>query len=185
MRARRPGEATLLLLDVAQILEAHKIRYAVVGAMAATVHGVVRASVDADAVLALSVSGLAALEPELARAGWTCELRRGDATDPIAAVLEVSDRHGNRVDLLVGLRGLEAAAFERAVRVPFQGSELPVAGREDFIAMKVYARERQDIADAEHVLEACSGPLDLELLRRLAARDGAAARQLEALLGAG
>ena len=68
-------------------------------------------SMHADAVLSLTTRALAELEPQLRAAGFRTELRLGDADDPIAAVLALSDELGNRVDLLVGLRGLEAAAF--------------------------------------------------------------------------
>jgi hypothetical protein len=36
--------------------------------------------------------------------------------------------------------------------VPFQGASLRVIGREDFIAMKVFAGGRQDLADARNAL---------------------------------
>jgi len=48
MRAQRPGESALLLLDAIEILVRQDVPYAVMGAMAASVHGVVRASMDAD-----------------------------------------------------------------------------------------------------------------------------------------
>jgi hypothetical protein len=48
MRTTRSGESALLLLDAIDVLGAQKIEYAVVGALAASVHGVVRASMDAD-----------------------------------------------------------------------------------------------------------------------------------------
>lgn len=41
----------LLLLDVVDLLTATKINYAVIGALAASVHGAVRASMDSDVVL--------------------------------------------------------------------------------------------------------------------------------------
>ncbi len=53
-------------------------------------------------------------------------------------MLIISDTHGNRVDLLGGLRGLDPQVFSRAVDVPFSGDTLRVVGREDFIAMKCF-----------------------------------------------
>ena len=173
MRARRAGESALLLLDVIDALNRTNVPYAVVGAMAASVHGVVRASMDADAVLALSTHELADLEKQLRARGLETELRYGDDDDPIAAVLALSDSFGNRVDLLVGLRGLDPAAFTRAFDVPFQGESLRIVGREDFIAMKVFAHGPQDIADAEFALVAAGESLDVPLLERLAQRYGA------------
>ncbi len=65
--------------------------------MAASVHGVVRASVDADAIISVAIPKLRDLQ------------QRCDPDDPIAAVLALTDEHTNRVDLLTGLRGLEPA----------------------------------------------------------------------------
>jgi hypothetical protein len=153
-------------------LERENVSYAVVGAMAASVHGVVRASMDADAVLALPIQRLAEIGQHFRAGGFQTELRYGDSDDPIAAVLVLTDSFGNRVDLLVGLRGLDPAAFSRALAVPFAGAKLRVIGREDFIAMKLFAHGPQDLVDAELALKAPDAVLDEELLERLALRFG-------------
>jgi hypothetical protein len=119
------------------------------------------------------------------RAGAQTQIRYADPDDPIAAMLVVNDEHGNRADLLVGLRGLEAEAFARAVEVPFQGQLLKIIGCEDCIAMKVFAGGPQAITDARSVLQAAGDSVDLPLLRRLAARYGRQAREsLESILTA-
>ena len=56
MRTDAAGQSALLMVDVAEILSARGIPYAVIGAMAAAVHGVVRASLDAGALLGTQVS---------------------------------------------------------------------------------------------------------------------------------
>jgi hypothetical protein len=127
MRAQRPGESALLLLDAIDVLTGAGIPYAVIGAMAASVHGVVRASIDS---------------------------------------------YDNRVDFLVGLRGLDPEAFARAIKVNFQDQALHVAALEDFVAMKLFAHGPQDIADARHALELAEGSVDVALLRMLAERFG-------------
>jgi hypothetical protein len=55
MRTTRSGESALLLLDVIDLLSAGNIEYAVIGALAASIHGAVRASMDADVVLSAGV----------------------------------------------------------------------------------------------------------------------------------
>ena len=165
MRATQPGQSALLLLDVVDVLREAGVRYAVLGAMAASVHGLVRASLDADAVAFIGVPQAAALHDTLVAAGLTTSLRRGDPDDPIAALLAVEDAHGNRVDLLVGLRGLTVAALERAIEVPFQGASLTVLDREDFIATKLFA-----VALLETLARAF-GPETAERLRHLLAAD--------------
>ncbi|MCU0976265.1 MAG: hypothetical protein MUC71_08135 [Steroidobacteraceae bacterium] len=184
MRTRQAGESALLLLDAIDLLQQSGIAYAVVGAMAAAVHGVVRASMDADAVVLLPVQRVAELERQYRASGFATVMRRGDAEDPIGAVLALHDAFGNRVDLLFGLKGLGADAFGRTITVPFQDRDLLVIGREDFVAMKVFAGGPLDLLDAERALAAAGGDLDPELLRRVAAGYGPGVlSQLEALIG--
>jgi len=168
MRATRAGQSALLLLDVVEVLSEAGIRYAVLGAMAASVHGIVRASLDADAVAFIGVPQAQALLDSLTAAGFNTSLRRGDPDDPIAALLAVEDAHGNRVDLLVGLRGLTRAALDRAIEVPFEGASLTVLDREDFIATKLFAGGPQAMADAAAAILMNATTLDLPLLRELA-----------------
>ncbi|NJN05184.1 MAG: hypothetical protein HC814_00540 [Rhodobacteraceae bacterium] len=59
MRATGPGQSLLLLLDVVAVLDKQGIEYGVVGALAASVYGTVRATTDADAVVSASRSKLA------------------------------------------------------------------------------------------------------------------------------
>lgn len=184
MRTQGPGESGLLLLDAVEVLEAEGSQYAVIGAMAASVHGVVRASMDADAVVSAPSHRLRELEAAFGRAGFSTELRHGDPEDPIAAVLALQDKHGNRVDLLAGLRGLDPSAFARVVEVPFHGVVLRVVSREDFIAMKLFAGGPLDLADARRVLAAGRELIDMDLLRRSADGYGAdVSAALDRLLG--
>jgi predicted nucleotidyltransferase len=172
VRSSAPGESALLLLDVIERLVEDGIDYAVIGAIAASVHGVVRASVDADALVSVSPQKLKSLASAFASIGLQTEIREGDLDDPIPALLAISDSHGNRVDLLGGLRGLEPAAFSRALVVPFEGSSMRVIGREDFIAMKLFAGGPQDISDARNALLLAAHSFDMNLLRNLAQRYG-------------
>ena len=175
MRSTGVGQSALLLLDAIAVLTSARVDYAVIGAMAASIYGVVRASIDADAVVSLGPQNQSDLERIFRTAGFQTELRLGDADDPIPAVLQLTDRFENRVDLLLGLRGLEPDAFARAMQVQFQGVALRVIGREDFIAMKLFAAGPQDMSDAKSAITAAGGHLDLALLRRLTQRYGRAA----------
>jgi predicted nucleotidyltransferase len=172
MRTTRPGESALLLLDVVELLVAKGVEYAVIGALAASIHGVVRASMDADVLLSVGKHEADTLESVFKAVGFHTEMTRGDFDDPIPGLLKVNDSYGNRVDLLLGLRGVEPKAFSRLVEVPFQGNTLKFVGREDFIAMKVFAGGPMDIVDATRAISAGRDSLDLDLLRRLAKRYG-------------
>lgn len=183
MRAGRPGQSALLLLDAIEILQREKIDYLVIGAFALSVHGVIRASRDADALLQISLSGIKKLQHKFEAAGFRVALRRGDADDPTPMMLVLSDSHGNQVDLLGGLRGADPKAFSRGIEVPFLGNAIRVVGREDFIAMKCFAAGPQDLVDAKGAYLAAEGPVDLDLMRRITRRFGRdAADRLEEIL---
>lgn len=177
MRTRSSGESALLLLDVVDVLNKQGIHYAVIGAIAASVYGAIRASMDADLLLFTAGAQGMRLERQFAEAGFTAQLNRGDVDDPIPALLKISDTYGNRVDLLIGLRGMEPEALNRTVEISFERVPLRFIGREDFIAMKLFAGGPQDLVDARRAFNADSKAVDMDLLRRLVDRYGAGARQ--------
>jgi predicted nucleotidyltransferase len=183
MRARRAGQSPLLLLDVIDVLKSEGVEYAVVGALAAAVYGAIRASADADALVSVGVSRLMSLSHLFKNKGFATQLRRGDPEDPIPAMLVISDKHENRVDLLGGLRGIDPQVLSRTVDVPFSGRKIRFVGREDFIAMKCFAGGPQDLEDARVAIRTGAELLDLDLLRRVTRRFGRnAADALEQVL---
>jgi hypothetical protein len=183
VRTNRAGQSALLLLDVIEILQREKVDYLVIGAFALSAHAVVRASSDVDALLYISYARLTKLSSIFESAGFTMTLRPGDADDPILGMLVLGDSHGNRVDLLGGLRGLDPKIFSRAIEVTFLNENLRIVGREDFIAMKCFAGGPQDVADARSAYQAAQGPVDLDLLRTATRRFGRdAADKLEEIL---
>jgi hypothetical protein len=184
MRARGPGESAKLLLDVVDVLASCSIDYAVIGALAASLHGAGRASLDADLVVSSSVLEGTRINHALKQAGLSTELRRGDPEDAIPGLVRVSDAFGNQVDVLLGIRGLDPKAFARTVEVPLEGTRLRFVGREDFIAMKVAAGGPIDLLDAQNAIAADPKSLDVELVRNLGLRFGAdASASLERMLG--
>ena len=183
MRTQQAGQSALLFLDVVEILQREKVAYAVIGAFALAVHGMVRATMDVDAVVSAAPKQLANLQAAFASAGFLTELRRGDPDDPIPAILVLRDSYDNQVELLGGLRGMDPEVFSRTVEIPLKGTNLRIVGREDFIAMKCFAGGPQDIVDARSAYRSAQGPLDLDLLRAVTRRFGRdAADKLEEVL---
>jgi hypothetical protein len=185
MRTSKGGQSALLLLDVVEILRREKIDYAVIGAFALTVFGVVRATTDVDALLFTTPLRLAQLEKPFKQAGFETELRTAEAGDPVAGMLVLSDECGNHVELLGGLRNMDPEIFSRALEVTFRNETLRIVGREDFIAMKCFAGGPQDLLDARSAYQTAPGPIDLDLLRTVARRFGreAADKLQEILVG--
>lgn len=84
MRTTGPDQPEQILLDVADILTALEIPYALVGALAVSFYGVPRATSDADGVVWMKDTGKSAvdLQNSLIASGYRVELRRGDIEDP-------------------------------------------------------------------------------------------------------
>jgi hypothetical protein len=172
MRPSARGESALLLIDVLDVLRGKSVKYAVVGAMAGAVHGVIRASLDADAIVSLAAQEAPVLSKDLTDAGFDVELKKGAYDDPIAAVLIVRDKYRNRVDVLFGLRGFDREAFDRVLQVEMSGESLRVVSREDFIAMKLFAGGPVDVRDAQQAYYVNKAVLDTALLRKVTRKFG-------------
>ena len=185
MRTSQGGQSALLLLDVVEILRREKVDYAVIGAFALAVLGVIRATTDVDALLFTKPGRLAKLEKAFKRARFETELRTAEAADPVQGMLVLSDDFGNHVELIGGLRNMDPEILSRTLEVKFRDETLRIVGREDFIAMKCFAGSPQDLLDARSAYQAAPGPIDLDLLRTVTRRFGreAADRLQEMLAG--
>jgi hypothetical protein len=172
MRTTRRGESALLLQDVVEILKSHSIEYAVVGALAGAAHGVIRATTDADAVVRLAAVEASLLRDALASVGLDVSLTRGGIDDPIAAVIKVQDKFGNRVELLFGIKGLDAGVFARAADYTINGEKLRFVSCEDYVAMKFGAGSPLDLRDATDAFKINRDRLDAALLRSLCSKFG-------------
>jgi len=184
MRTTATGQSALLLLDIIDILNARGISYAIIGAFAASFYGMVRASLDADAVVSIHTSGEAIkLCEDLRTIGFIVDHRTGDHNDPIAAVINIQDRFHNRVDLLIGIHGMTQELFDRATKAQFMGFAIKIVGLEDFIALKIFAGSPKDIQDIIGVLNISGQKIDLKLLENLTGLYGAdCVQKLQTLL---
>lgn len=169
MKISGPGQSSLLLLKVIKLLNKWRVPYAIVGAFAASFYGVVRASLDADAVISPG-NDEEKLHPFLSalkKAGLKTVLTRGDSRDPIRCVINIEDKFRNRVDLLIGISGMTEDVFGRVRTASFLRAKIKLIGIEDFIAMKIFAGGAKDIDDVLGVLQVSSGEIDLPVLKRL------------------
>jgi hypothetical protein len=183
VRTRQAGQSALLLLDVVETLGREQVDYAVIGAFALSALGQVRATTNADALLHTTRARLRELQRVFKAEGFATDLRAGDADDPIPDLLVLSDTLGNHVELLGGLKGIDPKIFSRTFKVTLRDVILSIVGREDFIALKCFAGNAQDLLDARSAYEAAPGPIDLDLVRTVTRRFGRdAADRLEQVL---
>jgi len=174
MRTSNAGQSTLLLLDVIEFLNKRGVAYAIIGAFAASFYGVIRASLDADAVISiLSPEDTADLCLKLRFLGLNVVHRKGDRDDPIAGVINIEDRFLNRVDLLMGIRGMKHETFLRCQQAQFLGISIKLVSIEDFIALKIFAGSPKDIGDVMGVMEVSGEKINTDSLKDIVSQYGA------------
>jgi len=174
MRTTGLGQSTLLLLDIIEFLNKRNIAYAIIGAFAASFYGVIRASLDADAVISiLSPEDTADLCVTLKSLGLNVTYRKGDREDPIVGVINIEDRFLNRVDLLMGIRGMKHETFLRCQEAQFMGASIKLVSIEDFIALKIFAGSPKDIGDVIGVLDVSGEKINSDSLKDITSQYGA------------
>jgi hypothetical protein len=185
MRARESGQSSLLLLDVIEQLNKLNIPYLVVGALAVAYYGIVRASQDADAVIFVPDmnDSIKNMKTVLTGMGLNAVFKRGSADDPLNGVVLIEDPYANRVDLILGVKGLGAECLERTRTGKINDETIAIIGPEDLVAMKVFAGGTKDLEDVRGIINVSGDELDLSLLKTLTRRYGAhELRTLEQLL---
>lgn len=169
MRAKESGQSAALLLDVIDILTKYNIPYAIIGAFAVSFYGIVRASMDADAIISLKKAGscLNDLQSDLTKIGLKVTCREGDHDDPIDGVINIEDKFHNRVDLLLGIHGMSEDTFSRTTESSFMGATIQLISIEDLIAMKIFAGSQKDIHDVEGIFSVSKEGIDVAQLKSL------------------
>jgi hypothetical protein len=142
-----------LIVRVTSLLDLAGVRYALIGAGALAVHGVVRSTFDLD----LLTTSASVLEPDAwnalaADAGVRVDRRRGDADDPLAGVVRIGVANERDIDLVVGRWAWQTEAVERARPVLVFGVHLPVVDAADLVLLKLYAGGLQDRWDIDQLL---------------------------------
>jgi predicted nucleotidyltransferase len=158
------------LVDAADSLNSHGVRYALIGGMAASLRGQLRVTADVDMVIAADVAQGLRLADSLAASPFK------PLFDGVAEVVERSFilplRHrttGVKVDLALGLSGFEQQLIRRASPLDVAGQQIHVAQAEDLIILKSLAGRPQDDKDLEGILMVYGDRLDWDDCLRVAA----------------
>jgi hypothetical protein len=153
-----------LVGDVIAYLGARRVKCALIGGEALAVHGIARATLDSDLLVArpdvLRAAFWSALSPRAA-----VEARAGDPDDPLAGVVRI--RRGNaQTDVIVG-RPWVRRMLDRSIRLRVASEQLPVVDRADLILLKLFAAGPQDLLDVRLLLESGDPELAEQIERRL------------------
>jgi len=163
----------MFYLDLFKALEKHKVRYLLVGGLAMNLHGVPRATMDVDLVLALDPANLKAFlgTVEALRLRPVAPVDTDGLLDPaqrqkwvkeknmLAFALRPPDVQGPTVDVLIDPPVDIEAALARTVWREVQGVRIPLISVEDLIRLKEKSGRAQDRSDIEHLRRLANKPL--------------------------
>ncbi len=143
------------LLDVFASFQKHKVKYLVIGGIAAILHGVPRATFDLDILIEASPENAQQLLDALIEANFaTATLITAD--ELLAHEITIF-RDRVRIDVQTSTPGIKfEEAWQNRVAMAYQGQEFYVASKEDVIASKRAAGRNKDLEDIR-MLEIDSG----------------------------
>ncbi len=155
------------------------IRFALVGGLAVSAWGVVRATQDIDLLADSTPSPLrnqalrAGLQSFLQERGCAIEWRVGEADDPIPLLLRIEmlrPASGLAADVLWAHKRWQREALMRRISLRVSRLDVFVLHPEDLVLMKLEAGGPQDLLDVEALLSNAPSELDVRQLRRKAAQ---------------
>lgn len=132
------------------------IPYALIGGLAISARGAVRATQDVDLLVAVSVQGAPSLEQSLKNSGFQATYFRGAGDDPIAGVLRLAIPTAGaevKCDILFASRAWQTHAVSNATAVDLGSFIVRVAQPADLFLLKLYAGGPQDLIDAAELLK--------------------------------
>jgi len=81
------------------------------------------------------------------------EVRRGDASDPLAGVARITSPGERTIDLIVGKSAWQRDLIARSTPVRIGRAAIPVVAAADLILLKLYAGGPQDVWDIDQLLD--------------------------------
>lgn len=136
------------LKEFVGLLDAHDVKYLVVGGAAVNVLGFVRMTEDLDFWLERSEDNAERTLAALAEFGMEGEFGKDDLLDPKAVLM--LGRQPYRIDLLTWISGREFAdCYQRRTYETLDGLRVPMIALEDLIINKKASGRPKDLADIE------------------------------------
>ena len=152
-------------------------RFALIGGLAVSTWGTVRATQDIDVLADSTPSPIstATLREEIRQLweerNWQHEWRIGVGDDPIPLLTHlVFPASQLTADVLWAHKQWQRNALKRAIAIRVAQTPLPIIHPEDLILLKLEAGGPQDLLDVEGILATAPPELDLARLRRSAVR---------------
>jgi predicted nucleotidyltransferase len=167
------------LQEIVDLLDALRIKYAIMGGIAVRVHGISRPTQDLDFLIALptdrldqffdSIEELGYSVPESYRRGWVDRV----AGMPLVKFRRYLADHGLDIDVFLVDSPIQEEMIKRAQVAEFDNLRARVVSPEDLIILKLMAGRHRDLGDVTDILF-MQGRLDEQYLRHWAKELGVA-----------
>lgn len=154
----------LTLADIDRRCRLYEVPYAIIGGIAAIIHGSTRTTVDIDVTM---LAELDQLERVLEIFGRDYTSMRPDPLDFFKRCLYVPLKNRDtqvRVDVAAALSGFDQLVVKRSKPFVYNGVRVNVCTFEDFVIMKLLAARTKDTLDLEELIPKYHKNLDLEYL---------------------
>ena len=138
------------------VLEKHGCRYAIIGGVALSQWGVVRATYDVDIKILVPDLDFDSIRANL-RTAFPVRARANAPDNPFIVAVDID---GVTVDFLLTVLGYEEQIIERAVQRDLGGWSVWICSAEDLIIQKAVAGRGKDWPDIEALLIEQYGKLD-------------------------
>jgi predicted nucleotidyltransferase len=155
-----------------------KCSYALIGGLAVSAWGAIRATKDIDFLIFISTDIVEELKKIFENAGCRCELRRADFKDPVPLLLNVEIPLKNKeieeisAQFIVATKDWEKDFLKAVKIIDMEGVSIPVLRAEELIVMKLKAGSVLDVFDAKNLLQLLKGTgrINLNKIKDLAKR---------------
>jgi len=137
-------------------LDGHGYRYAIIGGVALSQWGVIRATYDVGIKVLVPNQDYAAVRTDL-RSAFPQPARLQAPRNPLIVAVEIDEVI---VDFLLAVPGYDELIVERAAQRDLGGWRAPVCSPEDLVIQKAVAGRGKDWLDLEGLLAAQYGKLD-------------------------
>ena len=141
-------------------LDENSLRYAIIGDLALTHWGIVRATYDIDIKVMVPDIDFAAVRKKITQA-FPSPARSQGPTNPFIVAVNID---GVVVDFLLSLPGYEENIITRAVQRDLSGWTVWICSAEDLIIQKVIAGRGKDWDDVENLLIERRGKLNQDYI---------------------
>lgn len=142
-----------VLIDICELLQEHGPPFALVGGVAASLRGRLRATEDIDLILLTDVDGALELVDRLNGTAFQPLFPEYERVVRSAYILALEHLPSAiTLDLAIGTSGFEQQIIRRAATIPIANLHVQVATAEDLILMKLLASRPQDDQDIAGIL---------------------------------